>query len=761
MRLLLVVMIELGCIGVVAAEERFALLIGNSRYEHATPLRNPENDIDVVGRSLETVGFATTRVLNATLDELNAAVDEFVRDVSRHERPVVLVYFAGHGVQRHGRNYLLPVDSVISDADMLAGTTLGADDLIARLEPIGASLQIIVLDACRDDPFAEIGRGAVSLQGGLAEAKEASGQLIAYSTAPGRTAADGDTGTSPYAAAFAETLLMPGLNLRSVFDRVREKVMERTKGGQQPWEAAATYRDFHFVAPGATVEISEVEALSWDNAVLADSAESYQRYLARFAEGRFAALARQKIDNINKDFSFRKRSETFTVVRAEALGFCGSGGADPFDTLSKLNGLAGEIVYVDIVIPLERLMCAKGIEAPRLEAVSKEPAGCYGVLYHFSEDMAERLQVETCVATPQWAPGDWGERLIADRGLVIDRLGAEGLYLSAATTPHYSYLFDAQEGQIEYAFVAVKGLVRVHTFVQEVYHSYFLEPADPAELGLTWKYQNTLEAYRKGAEQSGFDLVALDGGSGTAQGDSSSPTALWDHNGSVMTVSNVGDRIAIDYMRPREALLDSGIAEGTRLFDGTSTDGRSISGNARTFSRICGSVPYAVAGQRDGARIVLNGIAPRFDINCRQTGTRADTLVFSLMENAEGEPTAADQPSTSPAFTSFWDHNGSLMGLARAGSATKIAYVTPREAIRPAGIDAGTVLFEGRSNDGRTFAGRAYTFSSRCPSRSYEVSGSVAADHRRIVLRGRAPRLDASCRHVGTRLETMTFDLVR
>lgn len=633
------------------AQERFALLIGNSRYEHAKPLRNPENDIEVVAQSLETVGFRTRKVLNADLATLTAQIDAFVsQDLAGADRPVVLVYFAGHGVQRQGTNYLLPVDSLVSDAGSLTATTLAADKLLAGLSAIDASLQIVILDACRDDPFGDLSRGAVSLQDGLAAAVERTGQVIAYSTAPGRTAADGDTGTSPYAAAFAETLLMPGLSLRGVFDRVREKVMERTRGSQEPWESTAIYDDFHFIEPEAMVAISEVEALLWDNAVLADSAESYQRYLSRFTEGRFASLARMKIDNINKDFSFRKQSETFPILvnRGGSIDFCKQelqtdSMSDAFEYLFGLYDYQDELIYIDIEIPLKNIMCEKNeINDVSIEAVH-DIDDCHEVIHHFSDEESDTRHVEKCVEALEFAPLGWGEHLEKQSGLVISQYDVEGLYLSGMSAPYYRYRFDPQEGHFEAAFVSIQGLVRVHTFLQEIFVSYFLEPADPAELGLTWKFQNTLEAYRKIEDGSGVKPLSMESlylkRQEEARYDEAPLTSYWNHEGSVIGLFEIDDHRTLSYLEPGEALRSAGVEEFAVLFEGTMSGSGTYSGTAYTYPPRCEPQSYATQGtvSPEEDRIVLQGEVPVFDDLCRQVGTRSEAIVLTFTGTASAD----------------------------------------------------------------------------------------------------------------------------
>lgn len=252
------------------AETRLALVIGNSRYETIAPLRNPENDIEVVSESLEAVGFEVERLSNADGARMLQSISDLSSRAAKADRPTVVIYFAGHGIQRDGRNYLLPVDFEADDLGDIATRSVELEKVITQLKQAHAGVQMVILDSCRNDPFERTERAAVPIEPGFAKVDDATGTLIAFSTAPGKTASDGETGTSPYASAFAETILLPGLPVQTTFERIRTKVRERTRSGQEPWENSALYGEFKFVPDAAPNEIGEVEALLWDNVALLD-----------------------------------------------------------------------------------------------------------------------------------------------------------------------------------------------------------------------------------------------------------------------------------------------------------------------------------------------------------------------------------------------------------------------------------------------------------------------------------------------------------
>lgn len=467
------------------ASTRHALLIGNSRYEVATPLRNPENDIEIVGAALEKSGFAVTRLANAKANDTLAAVDAFVANLAAAENPVVMVYFAGHGVQLAGENYLLPVDAKLGSEEELRSVALSLGDLTRRLDAVKSRLQIVVLDSCRDNPFEQT-RG---LRRGLADAPERLGRIVAFSTSPGNVATDGETGASPYAAALAESVTIPGLSIEGVFKRVRATVQERTGGKQEPWENSAVYGDFRFVE-GKPAEAGGDEVAFFEFAALADSQEAYQKYLSRYPDGLFASLARQKIEFMDKDFSFRRQSETFRKFsfRENEEDICkhvnfvnnfAEGEKYPNDT---------EIILLDIYYEFHTKVCPK-----------------VGYLGYDQDPDSGRF-------SPIWSTvsgysGNYTN--FPNQGVVDPAIIKEYFPDSTSSMFYYKILDDFQFTVVMSAFdrkksqfysynncmsscISLRALVRTHIISDEETTTYRFEVVDAAELGLSWKYQNTL-----------------------------------------------------------------------------------------------------------------------------------------------------------------------------------------------------------------------------------------------------------------------------
>ena len=226
-----------------AAEPRVALVIGNSRYQNAPPLANPYNDAQSVAQLLNSAGFEVTAATDLTRSDIIKALQDFSAKVAeRGSSTVAMIYYAGHGVQLAGENYLLPVDAKISSPSDLPGNTIRLVDVMGTLETIPSRMRIVVLDACRNNPFPGIndtGRG-------LAIVDAPNGSIVGYSTAPGMAAQDGNGNHSPYTSAFLHLAREPNLPIEQMFKRVRLEVNNATDGRQTPWESSSLTRDFYF-----------------------------------------------------------------------------------------------------------------------------------------------------------------------------------------------------------------------------------------------------------------------------------------------------------------------------------------------------------------------------------------------------------------------------------------------------------------------------------------------------------------------------------
>ena len=288
------------------AEKRVALVIGNGAYEASGALKNPPNDARLMARTLKGVGFDVLEVVDADQKSMKRAIKAFGDKLEAAGKDAVgLFYYAGHGVQVGGENYLIPIQVDIDDEGDVDIEAVAARSVQATMAHAGNRLNIIVMDACRNNPFKRGFRSAVR---GLARMDATKGTLIAYATAPGDVAADGVGDNSPYTEALSGALATPGLTVERVFKEVRNRVVAETQNRQVPWEASSlTGRDFYFVAkPAAGVPVTAVtpqvkpqpavdkEALFWQSIQGSDDPALYQAYLGQYPNGTFAALARLK-----------------------------------------------------------------------------------------------------------------------------------------------------------------------------------------------------------------------------------------------------------------------------------------------------------------------------------------------------------------------------------------------------------------------------------------------------------------------------------
>lgn len=226
--------------GVVPDEVRYALVIGNSNYRKGA-LKNPVNDARDMTESLKKLGFKVIKVEDGNLAAMNLAVDEFGQKL--RAGGVALFFYAGHGVQVKGENYLIPVDAELKGEEEVPYKTVNVGLVLAKLEQSSSRVNIILLDACRDNPFT---RSMRSLRSGLASIDAPAGSIIAYATAPGKTAADGLGRNGLYTSHLLQQMAVPGVKLEDVFKQVRAGVTRDSRNVQVPWETSSLTGDFYF-----------------------------------------------------------------------------------------------------------------------------------------------------------------------------------------------------------------------------------------------------------------------------------------------------------------------------------------------------------------------------------------------------------------------------------------------------------------------------------------------------------------------------------
>jgi uncharacterized caspase-like protein len=221
-----------------------ALVIGNGAYTHVTALPNPVNDAHAIAKSLRDIGFVVSEGINLDRLHMQLTIREFLLEAARAQ--VAVVYYAGHGVQVEGRNYLVPVDVALQAAGRMTDTMVEMDTIMAGLDD-QVRTNILIMDACRNNPMAtQVAAAGANrgLQAGPGLAAPASlgagatlgaGTLIAYATAPGQVALDGEGVNSPFSAALSRHIGTPGLEVQQMLTRVRAEVVAATKSRQVPW----------------------------------------------------------------------------------------------------------------------------------------------------------------------------------------------------------------------------------------------------------------------------------------------------------------------------------------------------------------------------------------------------------------------------------------------------------------------------------------------------------------------------------------------
>ena len=243
--------------GPAAAQKRAALVVGNSAYTHSAALPNPVNDAGDMAAALKELGFEV--ILGLDLDK--RSFDRSVRDFTRvlTDAEAAIFFYAGHGLQVAGRNYLVPIDAELKNERDLDFEAVGLDFIMRQMElEREGKTNIVFLDACRDNPLARnlarsMGTRSASIGRGLAQVQTGVGTFIAYSTQPGNVALDGSGRNSPFTTALAKGVKEPGRNLTGVMIEVRKEVLASTNGKQVPWDHSALTGDFYFhlaSAPG-------------------------------------------------------------------------------------------------------------------------------------------------------------------------------------------------------------------------------------------------------------------------------------------------------------------------------------------------------------------------------------------------------------------------------------------------------------------------------------------------------------------------------
>ncbi|MGE0423027.1 MAG: caspase family protein [Reyranellaceae bacterium] len=315
-------------------ENRVALVIGNAAYAHAERLRNPINDAREMARVLRAAGFEVIIRENATRRVLTEALGEFAGKIT--PGGVGLFYFAGHGFQVRGANYLVPVDAALNTEYDVKYETLDINDVLGRLDEARARLSLVILDACRDNPFSRRFRSTGSR--GLAQIDAPRGTVIAYATAPGETAADGDGANGLYTGELLKAIAAPGLKLEDVFKRTIDGVARVSGNKQTPWMSSSFRGEFYFhpvVVPPrvaastpppetrpapvpSTTSPEMLELAAWNAVATSSNPALFEAFLERFPNGIYAGIARARLAELKAAVRTRDRADEAARRKADA-----------------------------------------------------------------------------------------------------------------------------------------------------------------------------------------------------------------------------------------------------------------------------------------------------------------------------------------------------------------------------------------------------------------------------------------------------------
>jgi len=287
-----------------AAAQRVALVVGNGAYQHTVPLANPVNDALALADSLGRLGFEVVVATDSSQVALEASIREFAKAARGAEFAVF--FYAGHGLQVNGVNYLIPVDAVLESEDDLVFAAVDLNDVLGIMTR-SAQASLVFLDACRDNPMADLlarglGTRSTDVGRGLAQVSVAVGALIAYATQPGNVALDGQGEHSPFTAALLQHIETPGLELRQVLTRVRDDVVDATDGKQVPWDHSSLRGDVFLVpasaapAPAPAPAPIATGAEIWQVIQHSDNPKDFEFFLQSFPGSPFAPYAKLRLD---------------------------------------------------------------------------------------------------------------------------------------------------------------------------------------------------------------------------------------------------------------------------------------------------------------------------------------------------------------------------------------------------------------------------------------------------------------------------------
>jgi len=300
---------------------KVALVIGNGAYRSVPALKNPPNDAKAIADTLKAFKFNVTLVTDARRSDMQAAMRDYAQTLEA-AKGVGLFYFAGHGLQLAWHNYLLPVDAAIEKPDDVKNQGVDVDGLVTRLRKADNPMNVIILDACRENPFGNDFRDRAK---GLSQMDAPLSTLLAYATSPGNVAADGLGANGLYTENLLREMQVADAKIEDVFKRVRLNVRLQSNGMQIPWESTSLEEDFWFRPPDKLRKLSaeesqrqfQEELALWEKIRGAKEPDPFEDYLRRYPSGKFTELAQLRLDR-----ALAQRGEKkITIASAEGNPF--------------------------------------------------------------------------------------------------------------------------------------------------------------------------------------------------------------------------------------------------------------------------------------------------------------------------------------------------------------------------------------------------------------------------------------------------------
>ena len=445
----------LGCFSAAAQapeDVRVALVIGNAAYAGAAALANPTNDATAMTGTLRTLGFNVHELKDGSREQMHAAVAR-VRDALRGKKGIGMLYYAGHGLQVDFRNYMVPVNAQLAGAADVARAAVDVGDVIDAFKTAATRMNIVVLDACRDNPFARTGSGK-----GLAPVDAPSGTFLAYATAPGNVAEDGDAGAGNglYTGYLVKELQKPAAKIEDVFKRVRLQVRQHSKGRQIPWESTSLEDDFYFNdGVKFTFKPEDLQQLSAAararevqlQKVLAEAKERERQDAARKALAELQAAEAQRLqdlelaatqareaDRLKRLSAAQAREEGFRAEKADWDRIGSS--RNPDDFYAFLKKYPSGMISEHATAVLERLQAARVQAMPARDAPPQAPARdrfrlgdvlAYDLVDGYSKRVIRSVDTTIAKVTDETVTTDTGVTVFTREGAVIQNSQAAKL----------------------------------------------------------------------------------------------------------------------------------------------------------------------------------------------------------------------------------------------------------------------------------------------------------------------------------------------